>query len=168
MSDETQTKTCKDCKQVFPLEAFPIHVQNKKGKSYRRTRCPKCWSIEVGWNNVKKKYGITKEQYESLLARQNGGCAICGEPPKPGRFKTRLCVDHDHSTGNVRGLLCDRHNAALGAFGDDLAGLTKAVEYLQRAQQPRRRRIWSLLNGWEEGYGPTRKRLGERTGTTSN
>lgn len=55
---------------------------------------------------LKKKYGITRAQYDAMLVSQGGGCALCNAPPK-----TRaLHVDHDHATGRVRGLLCFRCN----------------------------------------------------------
>lgn len=59
-----------------------------------------------------KKYGLSEEDYERLLAEQGGVCAICEEPPS-GRWK-RLAVDHDHETGEVRGLLCITCNTLLG------------------------------------------------------
>lgn len=79
------------------------------------------------------KYGITIEQYEALFSAQGGACAICARPPgtKP------LCVDHDHNTGAVRGLLCSQCNTALGVFGDNEAGLRKALDYLATAEVPR-------------------------------
>src|SRR3989442_9160388 len=55
------------------------------------------------------RYGVTDAEYQAMLQRQNGLCAICG------KTQTRqLCLDHDHETGQVRGLLCDRCNRALG------------------------------------------------------
>ena len=56
------------------------------------------------------KYGITAEQYNKMLAEQNGVCAICGRPPKT----KRLHVDHDHKTGKIRALLCMMCNTKLG------------------------------------------------------
>src|SRR5438094_9480440 len=53
--------------------------------------------------HLKRKFGISLEQYEEMLAKQGGVCAICGAPPPEG---TSLHVDHDHETGEVRGLLC--------------------------------------------------------------
>src|SRR5688572_9957760 len=64
---------------------------------------------------LKRKYGITVEQYDELLAAQGGVCAICTSPP---RDDISLHVDHDHETGERRGLLCFRCNNALGDFGD--------------------------------------------------
>lgn len=73
------------------------------------------------------KYGITPDQYNALLDDQNGVCAICYD-----KCITRawLCVDHDHKTGKVRGLLCSRCNTALGLFKDDVLRLCDAVAYL--------------------------------------
>ena len=73
-----------------------------------------------------RKFRITLEQYEELLAEQEGGCAICGRPPR----RVSLHVDHDHGTGRVRGLLCFSCNAALGYFGDDGDRLVAAANYL--------------------------------------
>ena len=57
---------------------------------------------------LKRKYGITEEQYDYLLRKQEFRCGVCGRPSVG--FKSRLCVDHDHSTGEVRGLLCNYCN----------------------------------------------------------
>ena len=77
--------------------------------------------------HLKKKYGLTQERYEEMLARQGGGCAICGRPP---REDISLHVDHDHETGAVRGLTCFRCNNALGDFNDDPGVLRNALAYL--------------------------------------
>jgi hypothetical protein len=63
---------------------------------------------------VKACFGITQADYDDLLARQGGGCAICGKPPG----KISLHVDHDHGTGEIRGLLCLGRNNALGQLHD--------------------------------------------------
>lgn len=84
-------------------------------------------------NRLKMKFGMTIEAYESLLARQQGVCAVCQNPCSSGR---RLAVDHDHRTGAVRGLLCGKCNTAIGAFRDDPALLLRASQYVQSARQP--------------------------------
>jgi hypothetical protein len=78
------------------------------------------------------RYGITAEQFNEMLARQNGVCAICGQDNT--RFGKRLAIDHDHDTGDVRGLLCNSCNGALGLFKDDVDTLKKAIEYLQKGR----------------------------------
>ncbi len=74
-----------------------------------------------------KGYGLTIEQYEAMLTKQGGGCAICGAK-RSG--KRRLSVDHDHCTGRVRGVLCANCNRAIGLLGDDPTRLQKALAYL--------------------------------------
>lgn len=81
-----------------------------------------------------KKFGLTLDGYQSLHDAQNGACACCGLPETDRRAGvTRwLAVDHCHSTGAVRGLLCSNCNQGLGRFRDDPALLRKAAEYLER------------------------------------
>jgi hypothetical protein len=79
-------------------------------------------------SHLKRKYGITLEQYDEMLQAQGGGCGICGVAP-PSR--SSLHVDHDHRTGRIRGLLCFRHNNALGDFDDDPALLRAALRYVE-------------------------------------
>jgi Recombination endonuclease VII len=74
---------------------------------------------------LKSRYGLSREDYAALLARQGGVCAICAKPPE----KT-LCVDHCHTTGKVRGLLCRQCNFGLGCYGEDQAALIAALAYL--------------------------------------
>ena len=71
--------------------------------------------------------GMTKADYDALLAQQGGVCAICQGLCSNGR---RLAVDHDHQTGQVRGLLCQRCNTALGLMRDRSELLLRAVTYL--------------------------------------
>jgi len=81
-------------------------------------------------SHLKRKFGITQEQYEEMLAAQDGGCAICGDSPEVGKA---LHVDHDHDTGDVRALLCVRCNNGLGQFKEDPILLDRARTYLQTA-----------------------------------
>jgi hypothetical protein len=74
---------------------------------------------------LKRLYGISAAEYDALLAKQGGACAICRK-----RSKGRLCVDHCHVTGTVRGLLCSACNIALGSLKDDQASLVAALAYL--------------------------------------
>lgn len=73
-------------------------------------------------------FGITLKQYDEMLDAQGSRCAICGKTPEDnGR---RLAVDHDHNTGEIRGLLCVSCNMGLGKFGDDPTLIAKAIAYL--------------------------------------
>lgn len=75
-----------------------------------------------------RSYGLTWEAFELMMRRQSGKCAIC-----LGR-SGRLIVDHDHVTGAVRGLLCNRCNAGLGQFQDSQSRLSAAINYLGPAK----------------------------------
>lgn len=76
---------------------------------------------------LRRKYGITLEEYDALLQQQGGTCAICRRPP---RDDISLHVDHDHETGARRGLLCFRCNNSLGDLEDDPDLLRRAAAYL--------------------------------------
>jgi hypothetical protein len=78
-------------------------------------------------------YGLTLEELDAMWQAQSGRCAICGVPERTTR---RLAIDHDHTTGAVRGLLCQRCNMALGMFEDDPDRLTAAAAYLSRQGLP--------------------------------
>ena len=80
-----------------------------------------------------RTYGITLDQYEILLQESNGRCGICGNKPR----KYPLNVDHEHSTGIIRGLLCMRCNRGLGLLGDSLERIDKARLYLERFEEMR-------------------------------
>jgi hypothetical protein len=108
---------CKECMQVHNARNNPIHnpINNPKNADYR-------------WERIlQRKYGITAEDYSYMLEQQQGGCAICFQENPTGN---RLAVDHNHDTGEVRGLLCSRCNTGLGQFGDNVDNLEAAIDYL--------------------------------------
>jgi hypothetical protein len=75
-----------------------------------------------------KVYGMSVADYDAMLQRQRGVCAICG------KSNQALCVDHCHACGKVRGLLCAKCNSALGFCNDDPAHLLAAISYLLAAR----------------------------------
>lgn len=77
----------------------------------------------------KYKYGITQEYFEFLISQQNGLCAVCFKEPNGNR--KILCIDHDHDTGKIRGLLCHKCNSAIGLFNDNIVLIEKALIYLK-------------------------------------
>lgn len=79
----------------------------------------------------KRRYGINRADYEARLRDQGGACAICGTT-EIGRGHSYFHVDHDHTTGKVRGLLCDLCNRGLGYFKDSTKNLGNAMDYLIR------------------------------------
>ena len=99
------------------------------------SRCKSCASSAAHAKAVEEKYGITEERYAELFKQQNGRCAICRNRPRT----QRLAVDHDHKTGEVRGLLCKRCNHdLLGGGHDDFETLWRGIVYLMfpPAQHP--------------------------------
>ena len=111
------TSFCAACQSFRDLVDFP-----KNG-----TTCRACGSAKAHEAMVAKTYGITGDDYEALLKRQGGKCAICRARPK----SKRLAVDHNHATGAVRGLLCSRCNHdLLGSAWDSMAIAVALWHYL--------------------------------------
>jgi len=80
---------------------------------------------------LKVRYGLTIEDFNNLLKKQDYKCAICGEPlDLSSRFKVH--IEHNHKTGKVRGIVCNKCNQGLGGFRDNIEYLQKAIEYLKR------------------------------------
>lgn len=103
-------------------ERYPERVKAQRAKSASR-------QAEYGRNYwLSKRYGITTADFDAMLAKQLGRCAICAtdEPGGMGSFH----VDHDHVTGAVRGLLCYKCNQGLGFFNDNPRLLQRARRYL--------------------------------------
>lgn len=134
-------KTCKECQQVKSIENFYIH-KVEKGKSYFKARCRTCCKELYAndpvikkyrkENKLKKRYGISLETYQDMKNTQNNLCAIC-DSPQEGR---ELCVDHCHSSGKVRQLLCTRCNLILGRMGDDVGLFERCILYLNTHNKP--------------------------------
>lgn len=76
-----------------------------------------------------QRYKLSKEDYNNLLVSQQEKCAICGKNADSGI--RRLAIDHDHKTGNIRGLLCNSCNLGLGMFKDKIKNLQEAIKYLK-------------------------------------
>lgn len=93
--------------------------------------------------HLRNKFGLTPAQYAEMLQRQGGGCAICGDPPPT---TSSLHVDHDHGTGEIRGLLCVRCNNGLGQFRESIELLQRAQRYVNSDAKARSRRDeWAEL-----------------------
>ena len=127
-------KECLECGKLFenpranycsrPCRTRAWRKKNRdKVKSYQRS------GDERRDNRYRYEYGITLEDYNQMFADQNGCCDICGIHQSDTEH--RFCVDHNHKTGEVRGLLCRTCNAGLGHFADSTENLAKAIIYLQ-------------------------------------
>lgn len=86
-------------------------------------------------NWLKKKYGMTESDYEHMLSGQAGQCFICGPNIKNPHWMKHLCIDHDHTTGKVRALICDRCNKLLGMARENSMILKSAARYIERFKQ---------------------------------
>lgn len=121
---------CSICKQDLDLNCYTTVNLNRS-----QYTCIKC-EYEYLYEYQLKKLGCSLEQYEKLLKSQDGKCAICGavsgHTTKRGS-KAKLAVDHDHKTGEIRGLLCNRCNRGLGYLGEQ--HLERAVEYIRSARK---------------------------------
>ena len=129
------TKTCTKCGETKPESEY-----YKTGKGDKRHgSCKTCFKARVAktadpekkWaQSLKRLYGITSEEYSEMLESQDGVCAICKCPPSGEGRKKRLCVDHNHETGKVRGLPFDICRAPAGLLGEDISRLERAVIFL--------------------------------------
>lgn len=121
------SQICRSCKVEKGASEFR---RNWRRESCLDFNCHDCVS-EI---NRLAKFGLTPDQYREMLESQNGACAICEKPekvvdPRNGRIKA-LAVDHDHSTGAIRGLLCQNCNKGIGNLGDSVETLIAAAAYL--------------------------------------
>lgn len=120
-------KWCPRCQQFLPLGDFNPNSGAKATPHGRATYCSLCQSNYSYGQRLKRVFGITLDQYDHLLEAQDYRCFICRTEPK----KMRLAVDHNHHTGEIRGLLCKRCNQSLlGAGGHDPEVLRRAADYL--------------------------------------
>ena len=117
-------KSCRECSEMFSPIA-PSHL-------YCSDNC-----ADIGYQRswLRRNYKMTLEEYQQIYADQNGKCKICGDI---GFAITRnqrqlVVIDHCHSTGKVRGLLCHNCNRALGLFQDKISNLENAIRYLESA-----------------------------------
>lgn len=118
---------CKEC-YAARWQNLTRDEQDIRNQRYRETRKANP-ELHRGYN-LKCKYGITREQYDTMYRDQDGRCAICGR--SSDEFAKSLAVDHDHETRRVRGLLCPKCNTGLGNFADNVDSLKSAIEYLEK------------------------------------
>lgn len=144
--------TCKKCAKQVSEKYFQKRkktIAYKEGLKKRREQNKKTGYYKkryLVWGRnytLKKKFGITEQDYKTMLIEQKGVCAICGCPEtkiaqqnKTGEKKLRpLSVDHDHKTGNVRALLCDNCNNGLERFAENIEYLANAISYIEKHRQ---------------------------------
>ena len=119
-------KVCKNAKTMKWREENP-QVYNALAVKWRDKNPEKQHATEI-----KRRYGLSIEDYNAMLVKQNMKCAICDKQHDPSIKRGRLYVDHCHKTGKIRALLCAAHNSMLGYAEDDIETLEKAIEYLKK------------------------------------
>lgn len=122
------SRFCVECGKAIPeMRGNAKWCSQRCANSFRRRERPE---IRMR-HELKKKYGLTIEDYELMLNAQGGACAICGSDQVRG-FGKRMAVDHCHDTGKVRGILCGNCNRGIGNFAHDPELLEAASRYLRR------------------------------------
>lgn len=132
-------KRCPKCGEVKPYSDFAKDSRKLGGVRWLCLVCQREMNRErrCYWkSNIEYRYGMNNEAYAAMLRAQNGKCLICGadELDKRTKHPYSLAVDHDHVTGEIRGLLCRACNRGLGFFQDSPALLARAIEYLNRSR----------------------------------
>jgi hypothetical protein len=132
------SKRCGHCTRTLPYTEFTSDKTRADGLRHNCRECNQAWSRAYyrrasvrqrrDWD-LRKTYGLTHDEYDLILEAQGGACALCRRIPKKP-----LHVDHDHTTGRVRGLLCPRCNQTLGRFGDSIEGLQRVIDYLKERE----------------------------------
>lgn len=130
-------RRCGRCQDIKHVDCFYSNKSRAGRSDPYDTYCIPCrkivhkeWRDRTGLYAHIRRYGLTAEDFNKMLADQEGACAICGGPPTAPR---RLAVDHCHATNTVRGLLCDSCNRGLGQFKDDIVVMQKALDYLRNS-----------------------------------
>jgi len=128
---------CTDCGENLDLN--PVYSSNGS-RNWRKAQCRACSNERqrkvnlanpdrVRDTQLRYRLGTTLEKYNELLVAQNGACAICHQTCTSGKD---LGTDHNHATGEIRGLLCHRCNRAIGLLKESPELISSAYEYLQR------------------------------------
>lgn len=148
-------KRCRACNKIKDVSEFSVFTKAKDGYAYkcrecqaeakrleRKNRGDAVRAVQNAWyhrnkkivaeQNLVRSYGITQEQREAMEKEQGGLCASCGNPPRGRGHTAKLFVDHCHTTGRVRGLLCHPCNVALGLLRDDPARIRALLAFVER------------------------------------
>jgi hypothetical protein len=132
------TKLCVLCNIEKDYSEFSL---NKNGRYGLHSQCKTCKSNVSKYRyangdsyalRLQKLYGLTVDEYKQLYAEANGCCQVCGISEENNN--KRLAVDHCHTTGKVRGLLCGKCNTALGQLDDNLNKISSLYSYLKERQ----------------------------------
>jgi membrane-bound lytic murein transglycosylase MltF len=127
----TTFKPCRGCESKKPVEDFHKNLNLCKSCVNAKQREKHKNNPRIKKNfHLKYKYGITLDQYESMLEEQGNCCAIC-KTDKPGGNGKYFYVDHNHTTNAIRQLLCHHCNFLIGYAKEDKSILLAAIQYLE-------------------------------------
>jgi hypothetical protein len=146
--DDELKRRCKVCGESKPLSMFYL-TSKKTSRQWQCKECQKKATREWGlrnpeWkarlqrkNELKRKYGLTRDQFEAMLQEQHGVCAICkGNEQLTKRKREPLCVDHKHDESRaIRGLLCRRCNVIVGMVENNPELFRAAADYLEKHER---------------------------------
>jgi hypothetical protein len=124
-SVKNNRKSCTICKSRKHTKNFRIIGKTINGSIRFHPWCFPCESTYYKEKHRLKKYGMSTIEYDQRVHDQNGLCFLCNEPD------SRLVIDHDHTNGRIRMLLCDRCNGGIGRFLDDPKLLMKTARYIK-------------------------------------
>ena len=144
-------KICCTCKENKSLDEFSKNTKSSDGKQYHCKTCAaisyKNWyegggkarTIRTPEQKLRERelktlreFGLSLDDYNTILESQGGGCAICGKKENNNRKQKRLPIDHHHESNTVRGILCHSCNLMLGLVKDNPDTLEKGAAYLRR------------------------------------
>lgn len=135
---QVNTKVCTSCNRELELDNFCKQSSTNDGLAYQCKECKKKEREKYKNKHMEYKlkynYSITKAEYNEMYTKQRGLCAICGkqESSRDSNGKPKyLAVDHHHTNGEVRGLLCSNCNTGIGLLGDNIDNLKSAIKYLE-------------------------------------
>ena len=119
---------CKQCFRCKGWKSLSLYAKDARRPQSVRSTCKKCTNERRRTQLIPLRYGITWEEREAMLARQDGRCAICLTDEWGAQGP---CVDHCHDSLEVRGILCSPCNTGLGGFKDNPFMMMRAVNYLR-------------------------------------
>ena len=122
-------KKCTRCKETKALSMFQ-HGRGYVDGYYKH--CRAChYDVYVRNNHYKTAYGISQDEYIQMVVKVGNKCPICGSHHNPSKKQGRLCIDHCHKDGGIRGVICNDCNRALGSTKDNPEILRRLAEYIE-------------------------------------
>ena len=131
-----RTRGAKYCTVICGRKANSERDHKKNPKRYKKYETTRSKEL-IFWGHIRRKYGLSPEDWQKMFDEQHGQCAICRKHQDEfkGKRRKRLCVDHDHKTGFIRGLLCSNCNHRIvPAVRDRLDLAENLLEYLRRSR----------------------------------